>query len=133
MTRALLFLLPASLAAVALYGAPALAQPCSCTKYQSTQQFVQFTDVIFKGRAVSSNSQYGVTTTTFALLERLKGEPAQSQAVTHPAPRSNSCGGVAFKPGQVVVIVAQGRPDDLATTACQINAYTEAQLKAALR
>lgn len=117
----------------ALLAAPAAHAACTCTTYQSAKQFVQFNDVIFKGKAVSSKSQYGVTTTTFTVLEKLKGEPAQTIAVTHPAPAPNTCGGVAFKPGQVVVIVAQGMVEDLGTTSCQLNAYTEAQVRAALK
>jgi hypothetical protein len=39
---------------------------------------------------------------------------------------------VAFKPGQIVLIVAQGQMEDLGTTSCQIDAYTEAELRAAL-
>ena len=125
-------LLPA-LAGLFILATPAAHAACTCTTYQSAQQFVQFNDVIFKGKAVASKSQYGVTTTTFQVLEKLKGAPAMSTPVTHPAPGPNTCGGVAFKPGQVVVIVAQGLPEDLATTSCQINAYSEAQLRAALK
>lgn len=128
MTRPLLFALALLAAAPAAY-----AQPnCACTKYESAAQFVQFSDVIFKGKAVGSKSQYGVTVTTFQVLEKLKGEPPKSVAVTHPAPGPNSCGGVAFTPGQIVVIVAQGLPEDLGTTSCQINAYPEADLRRAL-
>ncbi len=133
MTRPLLFALSSVLSTLALLAAaPAAEAACTCTQYESARQFVQFNDVIFKGKAVSSKSQYGVTTTTFQVLEKLKGEPAQSVAVTHPAPGPTSCGGVAFKPGQVVIIVAQGLPEDLATTSCQISAYPEADLKRAL-
>ena len=32
---------------------------CTCTTYQSAKQFVQFNDVIFKGKAVSSKSKRG--------------------------------------------------------------------------
>ena len=123
-----------ALGALALLAAAFIANvACTCTTYQSAKQFVQFNDVIFKGKAVSSKSQYGVTTTKFAVLETLKGEPAQSVPVTHPASGPNKCGGIAFKPGEVVVIVAQGRPDDLGTTSCQISAYSEAQVRAALK
>ena len=123
----------AALAGLFILAAPAAHAACTCTTYQSARQFVQFNDVIFKGKAVASKSQYGVTTTTFQVLEKLKGEPKMSTPVTHPAPAPNTCGGVAFKPGQVVVIVAQGLPEDLATTSCQINAYSEARIRAALR
>ena len=125
--------LPALGALALLAAAPAANADCTCTTYQSAKQFVQFNDVIFKGKAVSSKSQHGVTTTKFTVLETLKGEPAQSVPVTHPAPGPNTCGGIAFKPGQVVLIVAQGRPDDLGTTSCQISAYSEAQVRAALK
>lgn len=122
----------AACSAAALFAAaPAQAQNCSCTKYESAQQFVQFNDVIFKGKAIASKSQYGVTTTTFQVLEALKGEPGKSVAVSHPAP-GKSCGGVAFAPGQTALIVAQGLVEDLGTTSCQINAYSEAQIRAAL-
>jgi hypothetical protein len=89
--------------------------------------------VIFKGKAVSSKTEYGITTTTFQVLETLKGEGVgRTIAVTHPAP-GKSCGGVAFAPGQIVVIVAQGLVEDLGTTGCQIKAYSEAQIRAALK
>ena len=117
MARALLPLL-AALAAFALLADPAAAQTCSCTKYESSRQFVGFSDVIFKGKALSSKTKYGSTA------------PAQV-AVTHPAP-GKSCGGVAFAAGQVVVVVAQGMVEDLATTGCQTTAYSEAQIRAAL-
>jgi hypothetical protein len=129
MIRPLLFALPAALALLA--AAPAAHAACSCTKNENARQFVQFNDVIFKGRAVSSKTQYGVTTTTFRVLEKLKGSPARSVAVTHPA-LTQECGGIAFKPGQTVIIVAQGMPDDLATGSCQINAYPEAELRRAI-
>ena len=130
MARALLTLLTA-LAAFALLAEPAAAQTCSCTKYESARQFVGFSDVIFKGKALSSKTKYGVTTTTFQVLERLKGEPPVQVAVTHPAP-GKSCGGVAFAAGQIVVVVAQGMVEDLGTTGCQTKAYSEAQIRAAL-
>jgi hypothetical protein len=118
---------------VALFAAvPAAAQTCSCTKYESVQQFVQFNDAIFKGKVVSSKDEHGVSVTRFEVLEKLKGEPPAEVAVTHPAPGPGKCGGVAFEPGQVVVIVAQGLMEDLGTTSCQIDAYPEAQLRAAL-
>ena len=63
MTRLLLFALSAALALFA--AAPAAQAACACTHYASAQQFVQFNDVIFKGKAVGSKTQYGVTTTTF--------------------------------------------------------------------
>src|SRR5262249_11898651 len=105
----------AGLAALSLFAlAPRRSPPnFTWTTYESAKQFVQFNDVIFKGKAVSAKTQYGVTTTTFQVLEKLKGTPAQSVPVTHPAPGPGKCGGVAFKPGQIVVIVAQGLPDDL--------------------
>ncbi|MGE3302798.1 MAG: hypothetical protein AB7M12_06760 [Hyphomonadaceae bacterium] len=104
---------------------------CRCTTYQSVAQFVQFNDVIFKGKALSAKTEYGVTATQFQVLETLKGEPAATVAVSHPAP-GTSCGGVAFKPGQTALIVAQGLPEDLATTSCQLSAYPEADLRRAL-
>lgn len=116
-----------------LAAAPASAQTCACTTYQSAQQFVQFNDVILKGEVVSSKDEHGISVTQFRVLEKLKGDPPAQVAVTHPAPGPGKCGGVAFKPGQIVVIVAQGLVEDLATTSCQINAYTEAELRAALR
>jgi hypothetical protein len=130
MPRALLAV-AAGLAALALLAAPAAAQTCSCTTYQSAKQFVQFNDAIFKGTVVSSKSEYGSTTTQFQVLETLKGELGTQTAVMHPAP--GKCGGVAFKPGQTVMIVAQGMMEDLATTSCQISAYDEAQIRAALK
>lgn len=133
MTRSLLFALSSGLAALALLAAPASAQTCSCTTYQSAQQFVQFNDAIFKGKVVSSKDEYGIATTKFQVLEKLKGELGAQAAVTHPAPGPGKCGGVAFKPGQTVLIVAQGQMEDLGTTSCQINAYGEAEIRAALR
>jgi hypothetical protein len=124
--------LSVAVAAFALFADPVLAQTCTCTKYESVAQFIQFNDVIFKGKAVSSKSEYGITTTTFQVLEKLKGEPGPTIAVTHPAP-GKGCGGVAFSPDQVVLVVAQGMAEDLGTTGCQIEAYTEAQIRAALK
>jgi hypothetical protein len=132
MTRAVLAL-SSGLVALALLAAPAAAQTCSCTTYESTKQFVQFNDAIFKGKVVSSKSEYGIATTTFQVLEELKGELGAQAAVTHPAPGPGKCGGVAFKTGQTVVIVAQGMMEDLGTTSCQIDAYSEAQIRAALK
>jgi hypothetical protein len=60
MTRALLPLL-AALAAFALLADRAEAQTCSCTKYESARQFVGFSDVIFKGKALSSKTKYDTT------------------------------------------------------------------------
>ena len=54
--------------------APASAQTCSCTTYQSAQQFVQFNDGIFKGKVVSSKDEHGIATTKFQVLEKLKGD-----------------------------------------------------------
>jgi hypothetical protein len=132
MPRALLAL-SSGLAALALLATPAAAQTCSCTTYQSARQFVQFNDAIFKGKVVSSKTEYGIATTRFQVLETLKGELGAQAAVTHPVPGPGKCGGVAFEPGQTVVIVAQGMMEDLATTSCQISAYGEAQLRAALK
>ena len=132
MNRALLAL-SSALAALALLAAPAAAQTCSCTTYQSAKQFVQFNDAIFKGKVVSSKNEHGIATTKFQVLETLKGELGAQAAVTHPAPGPGKCGGVAFKPGQTVVIVAQGMMEDLGTTSCQISAYSEAQIRAALK
>jgi hypothetical protein len=131
MKRALVSLVSA-LAAGALLVAPAAAQTCSCTKYQSAQQFVGFNDVIFKGKVLSSKTENGIATTTFEVLEKLKGEPPAQVAVTHPAP-GKSCGGIAFAAGQIVLVVAQGMVEDLGTTGCQIKAYSEAEIRAALR
>jgi len=129
MTRTLL----SALAFAALLAtAPASAQTCSCTKYESAQQFVQFNDAIFRGEVVSSKDEHGIGVTRFQVLETLKGELPAQVAVTHPAPGPGKCGGVAFKPGQIVVIVAQGLVEDLGTTSCQIDAYPEARLRAAL-
>jgi len=127
MTRLILAALSLTLLAV-----PARAQTCSCTKYQSAKQFAQFQDIIFKGKAISSKTQYGVTTTNFQVLETLKGEPEDAQPVTHPAP-GKGCGGISFKPGQSVLILGQGESDNLGTTSCQLNAYSEAQIRAALK
>ncbi len=132
MTRAVLAL-SSGLVALALLAAPAAAQTCSCTTYESAKQFVQFNDAIFKGKVVSSKSEHGIATTTFQVLEKLKGELGAQAAVTHPAPGPGKCGGVAFKPGQTVVIVAQGMMEDLGTTSCQIDAYSEVQIRAALK
>lgn len=132
MTRALLAL-SSVLVALALFAAPATAQTCSCTTYQSAKQFVQFNDAIFKGKVVGSTSEYGVATTKFQVLETLKGELGAQAAVTHPEPGPGKCGGVAFKPGQTVLIVAQGMMEDLGTTSCQISAYGEEQIRAALK
>ena len=121
-----------ALAALVLFAAPALSQTCTCTKYESVAQFIQFNDVIFKGKALSSKTEHGSTTTTFQVLERLKGEPGETVTVMHPAPGTN-CGGIAFKAGEVVLVVAQGMVEDLATTGCQIKAYTEAEIRAALK
>ena len=132
MTRVLVAL-ASGLAALALFAAPAAAQTCSCTTYESAKQFVQFNDAIFKGKVVSSKSEYGVATTTFQVVERLKGELGAQATVTHPAPGPGKCGGIAFKPGQTVLIVAQGLMEDLGTTSCQIDAYGEAQIRAALK
>jgi hypothetical protein len=132
MIRPFRFALGSGLGALALLAAPASAQTCSCTKYPSAQQFVQFNDAIFNGKVVSSKDGHGIATTTFQVLERLKGELGAQVAVTHPTPGPGKCGGVAFKPGQTVVIVAQGRMEDLGTTSCQIDAYDEAQVRAAL-
>lgn len=133
MKRPLLLVLFSCFATLALIAAPAAAQTCSCTTYQSAEQFVQFNDAIFKGKVMSSKTEHGIATTTFQVLETLKGELAAEAAVTHPTPGPGKCGGVAFEPGQTVVIVAQGMMDDLGTTSCQIDAYTEAQLRAALK
>ena len=133
MIRPFLFALGSGLAVLALLAAPASAQTCSCTKYQSAQQFVQFNDAIFKGKVVSSKDEHGITTTKFQVLEKLKGDLGAEATVTHPAPGPGKCGGVAFKPGQTVVIVAQGQMEDLGTTSCQIDAYGEAEIRAALR
>lgn len=119
--------------ALALLSAPAAAQTCSCTTYPSARQFVQYNDAIFKGKVVSSKNEYGIATTEFQVLETWKGELGARASVTHPAPGPGKCGGVEFEPGQTVVIVAQGRMDDLGTTSCQINAYAEAQIRAALQ
>ncbi len=125
MTRA--FALFAALYALA--AAPdASAQ--SCTKYQSIQQFIQFNDVIFKGKVVSSKTQYGTTTTQFQTVEKWKGEPPATVAVTHSAPPA--FGGIAFKPGETVLVIAQGMVDDLGTTSCTLAAYPEAQVREAL-
>ena len=129
MKRALLALF----AAFALLASPASAQTCSCTTYQSAKQFVQFNDAIFKGKVVSSKVEYGIATTKFQVVEKLKGDLGAQANVTHPTAGPGKCGGVSFKAGQSVVIVAQGMMDDLGTTSCQINAYTEAQLRAALK
>ena len=131
--RPLLLALSSGLAALVLVAAPAAAQTCSCTTYQSAKQFVQFNDAIFKGKVVSSKTEYGIATTQFQVLERLKGELGAQAVVTHPTPGPGKCGGVAFKPGQTVMIVAQGLMEDLGTTSCQIDAYTEAQLRTALK
>jgi hypothetical protein len=129
MTRLLFLVLSFALAAVA---PPAAAQSCSCTTYQSAKQFVQFNDAIFKGKVVSSKTEHGIATTRFQVLEKLKGELGEEAAVTHPTPGPGKCGGVAFEPGETVVIVAQGMMEDLGTTSCQIDAYTEAQLRTGL-
>jgi hypothetical protein len=121
-----------TLASLVLLAGPALGQACTCTKYESVAQFIQFNDVIFKGKALSSKTEHGISTTTFQVLERLKGEPGDTVAVTHPAPGTN-CGGVAFKEGEIVLVVAQGMVEDLATTGCQIKAYTEAQIRTELK
>jgi len=121
------------LAVLALLAAPAAAQTCSCTTYQDARQFVQFNDAIFEGKVVSSKTESGIATTRFQVMEALKGELGAQAAVTHPAPGPGRCGGVAFEPGQTVVIVAQGTMEDLATTSCQISAYSEAQIRAALK
>lgn len=131
MTRLAFPVFAIALAAFALLAAAAHAA-CSCTKYESVAQFAQFNDVIFKGKAVSSKTEYGVTVTQFQVLEKLKGEPGQTIAIAHPAPGPNACGGVAFKPGQTLIIVAQGLVEDLATTSCQLDAYPEADLRGAL-
>jgi hypothetical protein len=95
---------------------------------------VQFNDAIFKGKVVSSKkNEYGSATTQFQVLETLKGELGAQAAVGHPTPGPGKCGGVAFEPGQTVVIVAQGMMEDLGTTSCQISAYGEAQIRAALK
>jgi hypothetical protein len=133
MTRRLLLALCGGLAALSMVGAPAVAQTCTCTTYQSAKQFVQFNDAIFKGKVLSSKTEHGIATTTFQVLEKLKGELGAEVAVTHPAPGPGKCGGVAFKPEQTAVIVAQGMMEDLGTTSCQINAYTEAELRTALK
>jgi hypothetical protein len=132
MPRALLAL-SSGLVALALLAAPAAAQTCSCTTYQSAKHFVQFNDAIFKGKVVSSKQEYGSATTQFQVLETLKGELGAQAAVSHPAPGPGKCGGVAFTPGQTVLIVAQGMMEDLATTSCQITAYSEEQIRAALK
>jgi hypothetical protein len=121
-----------ALAALAFIADSALAQTCTCTKYESAAQFIQFNDVIFKGKAVSSKIEYGMATTTFQVLEKLKGELGATVTITHPVP-GKGCGGVAFAPGDVVLVVAQGFVEDLSTTGCQIKAYTEAQIRAALK
>jgi hypothetical protein len=126
-------LLASGLAALVLLAAPAAAQSCSCTTYESAKQFVQFNDAIFKGRVVSSKDAHGSVTTRFQVLETLKGELGAQAAVTHPAPGPGKCGGIAFEPGQTVVIVAQGMMEDLGTTSCQLSAYGEAQIRAALK
>jgi len=133
MKRPLLLALASGLAALLVVAAPAAAQTCSCTTYQSAEQFVQFNDAIFKGKVVSSKAEHGSATTTFQVLEVLKGELGTQAAVGHPTPAPGHCGGVAFKPGQTVLIVAQGMMEDLGTTSCQIDAYTEEQLRAALK
>lgn len=126
-------LLASGLAALVLLAAPAAAQSCSCTTYESAKQFVQFNDAIFKGKVVSSKDAYGSVTTRFQVLETLKGELGAQAAVTHPAPGPGKCGGIAFEPGQTLVIVAQGMMEDLGTTSCQLSAYGEAQIRAALK
>jgi hypothetical protein len=133
MIRPLLVALASGLVALLLVAAPAGAQTCSCTTYQSAEQFVQFNDAIFQGKVVSSKTEYGSATTTFQVLEKLKGELGAQAAVSHPTPGPGRCGGVAFEPGQTVLIVAQGLMEDLGTTSCQIDAYTEAQLRATLK
>lgn len=132
MTRTLLSL-SSVLVALSLVAAPATAQTCTCTTYQSAQQFVQFNDAIFKGKVVASTREHGIATTRFQVLESWKGELGEQATVTHPEPGPGKCGGVAFEPGQTVVIVAQGQMDDLGTTSCQINAYGEEQIRAALK
>ena len=132
MTRALLALF-SGFATLALLATPSAAQTCSCTTYQSAKQFVQFNDAIFKGKVVSSKNEGGSATTRFQVLETQKRELGAQAAATHPTPGPGRCGGVAFEPGQTVVIVAQGMMEDLATTSCQINAYSEAQIRAALK
>ena len=133
MTHRPLLALASAMAALALLAAPASAQTCSCTTYQSAQQFVQFNDAIFQGKVVSSKAEHGIATTQFEVLEKLKGELGAQAAVTHPVPGPGRCGGVAFVPGQTLLIVAQGMMDDLGTTSCQIDAYREAEIRAALR
>lgn len=133
MRRPLVLALAAGLATLLLVAAPATAQTCSCTRYESAEQFVQFNDAIFQGKVVSSKTEHGIATTEFQVLEKLKGELGTQVTVSHPTPQPGTCGGVAFKPGQTVLIVAQGMMEDLATTSCQIDAYGEAQLRAALK
>ncbi len=132
MTRTLL-ILASALVALVLLAAPATAQNCTCTTYQSARQFVQFNDAIFRGKVVASTNEHGIATTRFQVLETLKGEPGAQATVTHPAPGPGRCGGVAFEPGQTVLIVAQGLMEDLGTTSCQISAYSEEELRAALQ
>ena len=124
----------AAFAALAFAAAPFAAEACSCRPYHDVIEQIEASDLIFKGRAIGTqgNDQSRVAT-TFQVLETLKGDPGPTARITHRLPDGASCG-IAFAPGQTLIVVAQKRAEDnsLATSECAIGRFGEGEYRRVL-
>ena len=100
--------------------APALA--CSCIGPTSAAEQLQGADLVFRGRVQASASSPLEATTTFRVLETIKGRAGRTIRVGHA--RDSAACGVTFRRGSVVTVIAdrdaQGR---LRTSLCSLPRF----------
>lgn len=116
----------------ALSAGAALA--CSCRPFASAAEQAEGADVIFRGRVIATErvGEYRQST-TFEVLDALKGDTAPRQTVSHggAAMVASACGIVYRVGAEALVIAHRGDTGELSTSACSaprwpIEAYREA-------
>ena len=117
--------------AVSLFAAGS-ALACSCIAQTSAAEQLQGADVVFRGRVQSSASTPTEATTTFRVIETIKGRAGRTVRVRHA--RDSAACGVTFRRGSTVTVVADRDPQGaLRTSLCALPRFPVEDYRRAAR
>ena len=121
-----------ALAAVFAAGLHDLALACDCIRYASAAEQLSRSEAVFRGRVVrSERTGDRRVTTTFAVVEPLKGGLGATVRVQHNPDNGGNCG-VTFERGKVVEVAANRMRDGRwRTDACSMPQFDWAAFRRA--
>lgn len=116
-------LIALAVAVVGLLGLAGVAHACSCIRYASAAEQYAKADAVFEGRVVRTERVgRDRASTTFVVLDRLKGRMGRQIRVEHGTETGGACG-VKFKRGEIVGLTVNRERNGWTTSSCAAIQY----------